>query len=204
MRAGSAPTPAGAREAACPAGADALCGVESPLRRPRGTLLEATTDVKKLWIALALAAGCSREPVGETATIAPAEARPAPTATDTIDRRSVTTSGSPVPASAVAPGTETITISDAGFSVRPLLPRAHTAFRIANNTDTPHHVTLRGATGSAAAAVPARGEAILQLLLSDAQYELVCTTPGHSERAQFKTYRAGVPQRSPAAAAPSR
>ena len=203
MRAGTAPAPSTrvrphVRRFGCIA-----CQLIAPLRRLRGTFLEATIDVKKLWIALALAAGCSRD-VAETATIAPAEPRPAPTATDTIDRRSVTTSGSPVPASAVAPGTETITISDAGFSVRPLLPRAHTAFRIANNTDTPHALTLRGASGSAAAAVPARGEAVLQLLLTDAQYELVCTTPGHAERAQFKTYRAGVPQRSPAAAAPSR
>lgn len=158
----------------------------------------------RLWIVLVIAAGCSREPVARTATIAPAEGRPAPTQTDTMDLRAVTTSGSPVPASAVAPGTETVAITTGGFTVRPLLPRGHTAFSIDNETGVAHDVLLRGQTGSGAAAVPARGRTVLQLLLRDPEYELVCTTPGHAERAAFKTYMPGRPLGNPTDAAPSR
>lgn len=160
--------------------------------------------MKTFWIAVALAAGCSREPAAGTATIAPAEGRPAPTQTGTMDLRAVTTSGSPAPTSAVAAGTETITITARGFAVRPLLPRAHTAFRIDNETGVAHDLVVRGPTGSGRAAVPAHGAAVMQVLLRDAEYELVCTTPGHAERVRFRTYVAGRPLRNPAGAAPSR
>ena len=155
--------------------------------------------MKRSGIALALliASACSREPDrAATATIAPAAPRPAVTVTSTADdQRIIATSGSPRPASAAAPGTQYVTLAEGGrIEMNPLVPRGHTAFQIDNDTTAAHQLLVRGSGGSggnAAAEVPARGTAVVQLLLTGGSYELVCTTPGHSERTGFATYAAG-------------
>lgn len=154
--------------------------------------------VRKLWLLL-FVLGCGGEQDDHaTATIAPADPRPAPTVTGTMDDRPmITTSGSPVPASAVAPGTQLVTLSASGISMRSLIPRAHTAFHIRNETASRHDLVLRSTTSSAAITVPAAKDVVLQAMLSDPAYELACVTPGHSERARFTTYVAGRPLNQP-------
>lgn len=148
----------------------------------------------RIALALLIASACSREPDrAATATIAPASPRPAVTVTSTADdQRIIATSGSPRPASAAAPGTQYVTLAEGGrIEMNPLVPRGHTAFQIDNDTTAAHQLLVRGSGGSAAAEVPARGTAVVQLLLTGGSYELVCTTPGHSERTGFATYAAG-------------
>lgn len=160
-----------------------------------GTELELHAGVRKLCTFLLLVvAGCSRDAEVATATIPPAEPRPAPTMTSTVpDGHMVTTSGSPPPVPRPAPGTQFVTVSATGIEMRELLPLGHTAFLVTNETALAHHLVLRSASGTEAAAVAPKGEAMLQRVLSDPEYELVCTTPGHSERTQFKTYTPGPP-----------
>lgn len=141
---------------------------------------------------------CGRGSETGTATIAPAEPRPAPPATASVGGRPVvTTSGSPPPRPRPAPGSEVVTIGPGGIDVRPLLPRGHTAFHLRNATGRPHEIVVRGATGSNAASLPPNGAAVVQLPLGPGSYEIVCTTPGHAERGRFSTYAPGVPLRSP-------
>lgn len=151
--------------------------------------------------ALVLALGCSREPQTTTNTIAPAEPRPAPPMTSTVGSRPViTTAGSPPPASTGAPGTTFVTVARGRIDVQRLLPRAHTVFHVHNQTDVAHEIVIRGGTGSATASLPPKGRTVLQLLLAAAAYDIVCTTPGHQERARFETYAPGGPLTAPAAA----
>lgn len=140
-------------------------------------------------ILLLLFAGCRAERTA-TATIAPAEPRPAPTMTATMpDGPMITTSGSPVPANALAPGTQLVTVRRTGITMRELIPRGHTVFHITNETSEPHDLVLRGASDAAVpAALPAAGRSVLQARLTDRAYALVCATPGHAERAEFSTY----------------
>lgn len=148
--------------------------------------------VKRACALLLLFAGCRAERPA-TATIAPAEGRPAPTVTATMnDRPMITTSGSPVPADALAPGTQLVTVSRTGIAMRELIPHGHTVFHITNETPVPHAMVLRSASGTAVlAALPAAGRAVLQTRLTDRAYTLVCATPGHVERAEFSTYTPG-------------
>lgn len=109
------------------------------------------------------------------------------------DRPMITTSGSPVPSDALAPGTQLVTMSRTGIAMRELIPRGHTAFHITNETAVPHEMVLRSASGTAvSAAVPAAGRSVLQARLTERAYALVCATPGHAERAEFSTYVPGV------------
>lgn len=152
---------------------------------------------------LLLTLACSREPQVATNTIAPAESRPAEPITSTVGTQPViTTAGSPPPPTQTAPGTERVAIRAGGLEVRPLLPRAHTAFRITNETATAHELVLRGGGQDVSIAVPPNGTVILQSLIGEGSYEFVCTTAGHAERARFDTYRAGVPITSSAGPAP--
>ncbi|HYC89091.1 MAG TPA: hypothetical protein VEO54_07760 [Thermoanaerobaculia bacterium] len=150
--------------------------------------------MKIFCVALALAAGCSREPQATTNTIAPAEPRPSPTVVSTAASRPVlATSGSPRPASAAAPGTTFVAVGRGRIEIQPLLPRAHTVFHIKNQTAVAHQIEVRGEAGSATASLPANGRTVLQLLLGTGAYDIICTTPGHQERARFETYAPGVP-----------
>jgi hypothetical protein len=143
-------------------------------------------------IVLLLLPACRRDPPA-TNTIAPADPRPAPTVVSTADLQpAVTTSGSPPPAVAVA-ASENVTIAPGRIEVRPLIPRGSTVFRMTNETGAAHSIVLRGASGEAPVAVAARSAAILQVALVDPDYELICTTPGHRERARFETYRPVAP-----------
>ena len=161
--------------------------------------------MKTYWIALVLAVACSGEPQATSNTIAPAEPRPAPTVTSTIDRRAaLATAGSPPPALAVAPGTTLVTVGSGRIDVQSLLPRAHTAFHIRNQTAVAHEIVVRGGTGSATASLPPNGRAVLQLFLGTGTYDVTCTTPGHQESARFETYAPGVPLDSTAKAPPGR
>lgn len=157
--------------------------------------MKATAPVKQWWmpIVFVLLAGCRGERVADTATIAPAKPQPATTQTATLnDGPIITTSGSPVPANAVAPGTQLVTVSRTAISMRELIPRGHTVFHITNETAGPHDLVLRGAAGTAIpAALPAAGRSVLQARLTDRAYALVCVTPGHAERAEFSTYVPG-------------
>lgn len=148
--------------------------------------------VKRACVLLLLFAGCRAERAA-TATIAPAEPRPAPTVTATMNERPmITTSGSPVPADALAPGTQFVTVSRTGIAMRELIPRGHTVFHITNETAVPHEMVLRSASGTVVpAALPAAGRSVLQARLTDRAYTLVCATPGHAERAEFSTYVPG-------------
>lgn len=149
--------------------------------------------------ALVLALGCSREPQATTNTIAPAEPRPAAPITTTLGSRpAITTAGSPPPASSGAPGTAFVTVAGERIDVQPLLPRAHTVFHVHNQTDAAHEIVIRGGAGSARASLLPKGRAVVQLLLGAAAYDIVCTTPGHQERARFETYAPGVPLTTPA------
>jgi hypothetical protein len=150
--------------------------------------------MKTFCAALLLVAGCSREPQAATNTIAPAESRPAPTDTSSlVSGPVISTAGSPPPASAAPPGTTFVTVRSGRIDVQRLLPRAHTAFHIANQTDVAHQIVVRGGSGSSAGSLPAKGRAVVQLLLGTGVYEIACMVPGHRERAQFETYRPGVP-----------
>jgi hypothetical protein len=148
--------------------------------------------VRRACVLLLLFAGCRAERTA-TATIAPAEGRPAPTVTATMnDRPMITTSGSPVPANALAPGTQLVTVSRTGIAMRELIPRGHTVFHITNETGVPHEMVLRSVSGTAVpAALPAAARSVLQARLTDRAYALVCATPGHTERAEFSTYVPG-------------
>lgn len=145
--------------------------------------------MRRVCVLLLLFAGCRAERAATT-TIAPAEGRPAPTATETMDDRPmITTSGSPVPAGALAPGTQLVTLSRTGISMRELIPYGLTVFHITNETAAPHDLVLRSASGTAVpAALPAAGRAVLQARLTDRAYTLVCATPDHAEAAKFSTY----------------
>ena len=161
-----------------------------------------SADVKSFCavLVLALALGCSREPQAATDTIAPAEPRPAPTATSAVGSRSaITTTGSPRPASAAAPGTTFVTVASGRIDVERLLPRGHSVFHVRNQTAVAHQLVVRGGTGSATASLPPNGMTVLQLVLGTGSYEIACTTPGHEERARFETYAPGVPIPSPKA-----
>jgi hypothetical protein len=145
------------------------------------------------YVALMLVAGCSRERQATTNTIAPADPRPAPTVTSTIDRRpALATAGSPRPASATAPGTTFVTVGSGQIDVQRLLPRAHTVFQIQNQTAVAHEIVIRGGTGSATVSLPPNGNTVLQLLLGTGVYDITCTTPGHQESTRFETYAPGV------------
>lgn len=163
-------------------------------------VLNSSAGVKTFCAALLLVIGCSREPQA-TDTIAPAEGRPAPSATSTVGSRvSITTAGSPPPASAPAPGTAFVTVESGRIQAQRLLPRAHTVFHIQNRTDVAHEIVIRGGTGSATASLPANGRTVLQLLLGAGAYDIACTMPGHQERARFETFAPGVPLGSTAPA----
>ena len=150
--------------------------------------------MKLFCVALVLAVGCSREPQTSTNTIAPADPRPAPTVTSTVgSRAAITTSGSPPPASAPAPGTTFVTVANGRIDVQRLLPRGHAVFHVRNQTDLAHELVVRGSTGSATAILPPNGRTVLQLLLGSGAYDVTCTTPGHQESARFETYAPGVP-----------
>ncbi len=152
----------------------------------------------RLLIALFLTLACSREAQVATNTIAPAEPRPAEAVVSTVGERPViSTAGSPPPPTQPAPGTERVTIGANGIEMRPLLPRAHTAFHITNTTPVAHELELRGA--GVRTIVPPNSTVILQARLGAESYELVCITAGHAEHARFRTYRAGVPLTSTAA-----
>lgn len=156
------------------------------------------------WAVLVLALGCSREPPA-TDTIAPAEGRPAPTATSTVGSRVViTTAGSPPPASAPAPGTAFVTVAGGRIEAQRLLPRAHTVFHIQNQTGVAHEIVVRGGTGSATGSLPPNGRTVLQLRLGTGAYDITCLTPGHQESARFETYAPGVPLGTPGKAPGSR
>lgn len=160
--------------------------------------MNSSADVKSFCAALVLAVGCSREPAA-TNTIAPAAPRPAPTVTSTIDSRpALATAGSPRPASANAPGTTFVTVRTGRIEAERLLPRAHTAFHLRNQTAVAHEIEVRGGTASSTASLPPNGRAVLQLLLGTGAYDIACTTPGHQERARFETYAPGVPIDTPA------
>jgi hypothetical protein len=140
--------------------------------------------------------GACRQNAPATSTIAPADPRPAPSALSTVGAEPViTTMGSPPPAAAEAPGTEIVTIRQGVIEVRPLLPRAHTVFRMVNETGEPHEIVLRGPSGEVTTPIPAGETRILQLRLVDPAYEITCTAPGHRERGRFETYRPGAPVR---------
>ena len=156
--------------------------------------LEPDRGVTRLPIIVLLAAACSAErDAASTATIAPAEARPSPTATTTAISGPITTSGSPPPLRPTAPGSEAVIIREGSIELRPLLPRAHTAFRVTDASGNSHHLVLRGASGSAETTIPANGAGVLQLNLVDPAYEIVCTSERHRERARFETYLPGAP-----------
>ena len=163
-----------------------------------GTTLEVTGAMRGLRLAFACAmvfAAC-RQNAPATSTIAPADPRPAPTALSTVGAEPViTTTGSPPPASAEAPGTEIVRIRKEVIEVRPSLPRAHTVFRMVNETEQSHDIVLRGPSGDVTTSIPPRETRILQLRLVDAAYELTCVAPGHRERGRFETYRPGAPVR---------
>jgi hypothetical protein len=155
--------------------------------------LEAGTRVmNRACILLLLLAGCRAERA-VTATIAPARPRPATTVTATIGERPIiTTSGSPLPADALAPGTQQVVVRETEISMRELVPRAHTVFHLTNETAIAHDLVLRAASGSVVGAtLPAGGRSVLQARLGEGQYTLECTTPGHGERAEFSTYVPG-------------
>jgi hypothetical protein len=160
--------------------------------------LNSSADVKTLCVALVLAVGCSREPQATTNTIAPAEPRPAPTVTSTLDRSpALATAGSPPPASAVAPGTTFVTVRSGRIDVQRLLPRGLTVFHIRNQTTVAHEIVVRGGTGSVTASLPPNGSTVLQLLLGTGAYDIACTAPGHQESARLETYAPGVPLDAP-------
>jgi hypothetical protein len=150
--------------------------------------------MKTLAAALVLAIACSGERQAATDTIAPAEPRPAPTATSAIARRpALATDGSPPPALVTAPGTTFVTVTTMGIEVQRLLPRGHTVFHVQNQTVAAHDIVIRGATGSATASLPAKGRSVIQLLLGIGAYDVTCTVAGHQERARFETYVPGAP-----------
>ena len=168
--------------------------------------MNASAGVKTFYAALVLvlALGCSGEQQATTSTIAPADPRPAPTVTTTIGSSpAIATAGSPRPASAAAPGTTFVTVGSGGIDVQRLLPAAHTAFHIRNQTAVAHEIVVRGGTGSATVPLPPRGSSVLQLLLGSGAYDVTCTTPGHQESARFETYPPGVPLDAPADATPA-
>ena len=141
---------------------------------------------------------CAREDAASvTNTIEPADPMPAKTVTEAADnRRMITTTGSPPPPTLVATGTEAVRISAKGIENRVLLPRGQTAFRIDNATAVAHDLKLRAdGLDLGAAVVPPNGSAVLQTVLDRREYEIVCTTNGHSERSAFKTYAPGEPLR---------
>jgi hypothetical protein len=149
--------------------------------------------VKTCCVALVLVLGCSGEQAA-TNTIAPAAPRPERTVTSTAGSRPpLATAGSPPPALAVAPGTTLVTVASGRIDVQPLLPRAHTAFHIRNDTNVAHEIVVHGGNGSATASLPPSGRTVLQLLLGTGAYDITCTTPGHQESARFETYAPGVP-----------
>lgn len=117
----------------------------------------------------------------------------------------ITTSGSPVPSGALAPGTQLVAVNRAGISMRSLVPRGHTVFHITNETGLTHDLVLRSASGAAAAAsLPSNGRTILQAAITDRSYSIACTMPGHAEAAEFTTYAGGTPLNAPPAAPPRR
>jgi hypothetical protein len=156
-------------------------------------VLNGPAGMKPFCAALVLALGCSREPPATTNTIAPADPRPAPTVTSTVGSSAITTSGSPPPALAVAPGTTFVTVASGRIDVQRLLPRGHTVFHVKNETDVAHEIVVRGGDRSATAPLPPKGGTVVQLRLGSDSYEIACTVPGHAERAQFETYVAGIP-----------
>ena len=124
------------------------------LLRSRGTDFEHFRRVKRLALAFLVLASCRAEHDAKTATIAPAESRPAPPVTTTLGSRpAITTSGSPPPREIVASGSEAVTVREDRIDVRPLLPRGQTAFRIENLTSARHHLILRGTSSTAQAEV---------------------------------------------------
>lgn len=156
-----------------------------------------TQGMKAFTLALTLLilAACAREETGSrTATIAPAEPRPAPTtATDALaDERMITTAGSPAPAMRTAT-IEQVVISDGRIELRPLLPRMHTVFRVRNASTRPH--ALRVSAGEIATTMtrplPPGGEILLQIELRRGHHIVTCTIPGHAERSTFETYEPG-------------
>lgn len=168
-------------------------------------VLNSSAGMKVFHAALVLALGCSGEPRSTTDTIAPADPRPAATATSTVGtRHALATAGSPPPAAAPAPGTTFVTVERGRIGVQPLLPRAHTVFHVRNETGIAHQIVVRGGTGSATAALPPNGRSVLQLLLGTGAYEIACTIPGHKERARFETFAPGVPLESRGKAAARR
>ena len=165
----------------------------------RGMDLEDVGNVNRLPVVFLILAACGGErDTAKTATIPPAEPRPAATLTTTpVSKPMITISGSPPPAEAIrASGSETVTVRNGRIDVRPLLPRGNTAFRIENATAASHHLVLRGGNRGVEAVVPAGGVRILQTNLTNPRYELVCTTAGHDERARFRTYAPGLPLQS--------
>jgi hypothetical protein len=153
--------------------------------------------VKRL-ILLAALAGCAQESGTATNTIAPAEARPAPTPPSAAaNRPAISTSGSPPPASALAPGTFRIGIERDGLEMRKLIPQGHAVFHIENRTGQAHAIVVRGAGGEASTDVPQTGRAVVQLVVGPGRYDVFCTVAGHSERAAFETYVAGAPLKLP-------
>lgn len=150
--------------------------------------------VKTFCVTLILVAGCSGEPQATSNTIPTADPRPAPATSTGASRPALATAGSPPPAEVVAPGTAFVTVRSGQLDVQRLLPRAHTVFHVANETDVAHDLVMRGAVaGRAGASLPPNGKAVIALLLGAGAYDVICTTPGHQERARFETYEPGVP-----------
>lgn len=158
------------------------------------------SGVRRLCAFVLLFAACRGEGPA-TATVAPAEPRPAPTTTAALDDRPrVSTGGSPVPSGALAPGTQLVTLHRGGIEMRTMIPRGQTVFHILNETALHHDLVLRSASGIvASAAVIPGGRTILQVSIADPAYVVACVTPGHAERADFATYTAGAPLKLPPA-----
>jgi hypothetical protein len=154
--------------------------------------LERLACMKTLAAALVLALACSGERQPATNTITPAESRPARTTTADMTHTALATAGSPPPASAPAPGTTFVTVTEGGIEVPRLLPRGHTVFHVQNQTGAAHEIAVRGATGSVTAPLPAKGRSVIQLLVDEKAYVITCTIPGHQEHTRFETYVPGT------------
>jgi hypothetical protein len=156
--------------------------------------MDARVKLLFLFVAALVSWACRGRGDLATTTIAPADPRPAPTLTDRLGHSTaITTSGSPPPASSpLAPGTQLVTVRASGIEMRQLIPRGNTAFHIRNETPVRHVLVLEGEKGHGPLTLMPGGSAVLQAMLTESAYRLVCTTDGHRESVRFTTYRAGA------------
>ena len=144
---------------------------------------------------IVLVAACSRDQA-TTTTIEPAEPRPGalPPALATVGTAPVIdTSGSPPPATVLAPY-ETVVITDDGIEMRDLIPVANTAFEIVNNSTQEHLIAIRGKTGSEARLrrpLQSNEHVYIEMITRDGPYTVRCLIPGHREATAFRTYVPG-------------